>query len=147
MFEIYDIDSADVLTQNSEDIYPDKISFNYYSIPSVNDTIDYASFARSKFDLIHGQTVEQVLLTGELSGVYGLSDFVSISIIKEEGQIIGDIPSLELYAFGDSISEVISELKQDIIDLYEELESTPNKMLGPNPKKWKNELQMLVYRK
>ena len=147
MPEIYDIDSADVLTSRAEDIYPRELFHKFYSFPSINHAIDYNLFARNKLELIYTQTIRQVLLAGELSDKYGLIDFIPISIIQEDDQFIGDIPTIELYAFGDSLNEVIYELREDIIDLYEELEATPNKHLSQNPRKWKAELRKLVYKK
>ncbi len=68
---------------------------------------------------------------------------IQIVIVESEDEIVARIPELNLYATGDTDTEAILGLKQEIIELYEELNSTDNK-LGPLPQSWLNTLNKLI---
>jgi len=73
---------------------------------------------------------------------------VPLQIVLEEDQeeTVARIPELNLYASGDTDNEAIDELKQEVIKLYEELESS-DKKLGPLPKSWFLTLRKLIVKK
>ena len=74
---------------------------------------------------------------------YLLSTPIQIVLIEESDETIARIPELNLYAVGDSGSEAIYELKDEIISMYEDLISSENK-LGPLPESWLNTLNKLI---
>lgn len=57
-----------------------------------------------------------------------------------EGEVIGDVEELEIYSFGVTLNEVIRVIKQEIIELYDELINKNDEKLGYKPRKWKNYL-------
>lgn len=74
---------------------------------------------------------------------YSITTPIQIIIIEDEGEVVARIPELNLYATGDTDTEAIYELKQAIIELYEDLNKTVNK-LGPLPKSWLDTLNKLI---
>ncbi len=74
---------------------------------------------------------------------YVLSTPMQIVLIEESDETIARIPELNLYAIGDSGTEAIYELKDEIINLYEDLISSENK-LGPLPESWLKTLNKLI---
>lgn len=73
---------------------------------------------------------------------------VPLQIVLEENQeeTVARIPELNLYASADTDSEAINELKQEIIQLYEDLQSSDRK-LGPLPESWLQTLRKLIIKK
>lgn len=71
-----------------------------------------------------------------------------LQIVLEEDQeeTVARIPELNLYASADTDSEAVNELKQEVIRLYEELE-TSDKKLGPLPESWLQTLRKLIVKK
>ncbi len=71
-----------------------------------------------------------------------------LQIVLDEGQeeTVARIPELNLYASADTDSEAINELKQEVINLYEDLESSDRK-LGPLPQSWLQTLRKLIVKK
>jgi len=76
---------------------------------------------------------------------YMITTPIQIVIIEDEDEIVARMPELNLYATGDTDSEAIYELKQELIELYEDLNSTDNK-LGPLPESWLNTINELIVR-
>lgn len=74
---------------------------------------------------------------------YKLSTSVQVVIVEQSDETVAKLPELNLYAVGDSPTEAIYELKQEIIDLYEDLTQTDNK-LGPLPESWLRTLRTLI---
>lgn len=67
---------------------------------------------------------------------YRIKQKIPFQIKFENGEYFGYIKELNLYSYGLSEFEVIEDLKEDIIDLYDEItEAEPH--LGYSPKKWK----------
>jgi hypothetical protein len=71
-----------------------------------------------------------------------------LQIVLEEGdeETVARIPELNLYASADTDSEAIQELKQEIIQLYDDLLGSERK-LGPLPASWLQTLRNLVVKK
>jgi len=71
---------------------------------------------------------------------------ISITITTEETDcdIVARFPEVEAYGYGTSESEAISMLKDDIISLYEDLNSTPDEQLGIAPLAWKRILNKKI---
>lgn len=71
-----------------------------------------------------------------------------LQIVLEENQeeTVARIPELNLYASEDTDSEAINELKLEVIQLYEDLQSSDRK-LGPLPESWLQTLRKLIVKK
>jgi uncharacterized coiled-coil DUF342 family protein len=76
---------------------------------------------------------------------YSLTIPIQAVIIEDEDDTVARIPELNLYATGDTDSEAIYELKQELVQLYEELNSAESK-LGPLPESWLNTINKLIVR-
>jgi len=76
---------------------------------------------------------------------YSLTTPIQVVIIEDEDEIVARMPELNLYATGDTDSEAIYELKQEMIELYEDLNSTDDK-LGPLPESWLKTINKLIVR-
>jgi len=63
---------------------------------------------------------------------------IPLKLVYSEDGIIGEIRELELYSFADNEFEVIRELHEDIVDMYEFLINKTEDELGVFPIAWKN---------
>lgn len=77
---------------------------------------------------------------------YELRNPIKVKIIKSTSGVIGDIEELELYSFGDSEFEVLRELNEEVVSLFEDLIEMKNKNLGKYPRKWKSILNQYIKR-
>lgn len=77
---------------------------------------------------------------------YQLTMPIQIVLEEDQEETVARIPELNLYASADTDSEAISELKQEVIRLYEDLESFGGK-LGPLPESWLQTLRKLIVKK
>jgi hypothetical protein len=71
---------------------------------------------------------------------YTLNKSIYVRIFTEKDSVVADISELELYSFGQNEAEVLKELKENIIDMYEELTVLNDERLGKYPKIWKEVL-------
>lgn len=67
---------------------------------------------------------------------------VIIEIYSDEALAV--IPELELYGEGRTEMDALSDLKLELIDLYENLVDMSDDELGDSPREWKKTLQLLV---
>jgi len=74
---------------------------------------------------------------------YELTMPIQVVIEEDEEETVARIPELNLYASADTDSEAINELKQEVIDLYKELESS-DRRLGLLPRSWLQTLRKLI---
>lgn len=77
---------------------------------------------------------------------YELSKPLQIVLEEDEEETVARVPELNLYASADTDSEAIKELKQEIIQLYEDLHGSHRK-LGPLPESWLQTLRKLIVKK
>lgn len=77
---------------------------------------------------------------------YDLTIPLQIVLDEDQEETVARIPELNLYASADTDSEAINELKQEVINLYEDLESSDRK-LGPLPQSWLQTLRKLIVKK
>lgn len=77
---------------------------------------------------------------------YELTMPIQIVLEEDQEETVARIPELNLYASADTDSEAINELKQEVIKLYDDLESSARK-LGPLPQSWLETLRKLIVRK
>ncbi|MCK4763112.1 MAG: hypothetical protein KAW12_13030 [Candidatus Aminicenantes bacterium] len=68
---------------------------------------------------------------------YKLKTPFRVKISIQDGELLGEIEELELYAFGESETGVLEELRSDLIDLYENFSQIDKENLGETPAKWK----------
>lgn len=69
---------------------------------------------------------------------YTLKKPIKVKIIEDRSGVIGDIEELELYSFGSNEFEVLRELNEELVILFEDLIEMENRNLGKFPKKWKS---------
>ena len=74
---------------------------------------------------------------------------ISVKInYDEDNDLIADIPEIEVYSIGcDSITDALSDLKVQIIDLFNDIIDLPDERLGHFPLKWKKFLLEHITRK
>ncbi len=77
---------------------------------------------------------------------YTLKTPIEVEIIEDISGVIGDIEELELYSYGDSEFEVLRELNEELVSLFEDLIGMEDKNLGKYPKKWKSILNQYIKR-
>jgi hypothetical protein len=77
---------------------------------------------------------------------YELTIPIQIVLEEDEVETVARIPELNIYASADTDTEAINFLKQEVIRLYEELESSDGK-LGPLPRSWRATLRRLIVKK
>lgn len=78
---------------------------------------------------------------------YELTKPIKVEIeYLENGELLGTIENLNIYAYNKVESELISEIKNDLLDLYDDIIDNPENELGTNPKKWKEILKQHVKR-
>jgi len=94
---------------------------------------------------------ENTFITSFIFYIYGLlnNNYIAIKpfevkITSINSEIIGDIEELELYAYGDSEIDVIDELREDILDLYNYLINVKDENLGYYPRRWKQILMTQI---
>jgi len=68
---------------------------------------------------------------------YKLKKEISINLEREDGDFIGAIPELAIYAWGNNFYSMLSEINYDITELCDDLYNMPNEALGKKPKLWK----------
>lgn len=61
---------------------------------------------------------------------YSLNFNFRIDLISDEDEIKGNIEDLDIVVFGETVGEVVENVKEYIIDLYEELNITDDKLLS-----------------
>nr|BAL54674.1 hypothetical protein HGMM_F17E10C04 [uncultured Acetothermia bacterium]BAL58340.1 hypothetical conserved protein [Candidatus Acetothermum autotrophicum] len=62
---------------------------------------------------------------------------IPITIEEFDDEVVATWPEVEVYASAETESEAIAKLKQEIVQLFEELRETPDKELGKLPRSWK----------
>ncbi len=82
--------------------------------------------------------IEYIYLGGLIHNKYNLKKYIMVIVTNDGHEVIGEIPELGIYAFGESTFEIIREIEKDIIELYEELFAIDENKLGTIPKKWKS---------
>lgn len=77
---------------------------------------------------------------------YELTMPIQIVLEEYQDETVARIPELNLYASADTDTEAITELKHEVIKLYEHLVSS-DRILGPLPKSWLETLRKLIVKK
>ncbi len=58
----------------------------------------------------------------------------------QDGEILGQIPTLDIFAYGPSFYEVLDELQEDVDDLIDELDGLSEECLSSHVRTWKYHL-------
>ena len=85
-------------------------------------------------------------ITSIPSEKYELKEPIDVIIKIDEDEVIALIPDLELYGDGCNEIEALNDLKLELIDLLEDLDSYPNENLGSVPKAWNKSLKSMINR-
>lgn len=77
---------------------------------------------------------------------YQLSEplLITIEEYQSEETVIASFPELEVFGEGFTESEAITNLKFAILDLFDELNDSPENELGELPKNWLNVLRKVI---
>jgi len=124
----------DVFYYNHDDKYSEiSPKYELYNFSETMTLISLKKIRREYFTL----SMNRFEISSLDSKKYKLKSPIYFEIKKIDNEMVGLIPELDLHAFGSSIDEIVSELKMDIIDLFEFYNSVPWDELGEEPKKWK----------
>lgn len=55
----------------------------------------------------------------------------------KDDEFVVELPQLELYAFGETVSEATDELVEEVVDLYQTLHASPSTSLSRKTLSWK----------
>lgn len=72
--------------------------------------------------------------------------FITIEKYPSEDEVIATYPEINVFGVGVTELEAIVNLKQSILDLYEELDQASTGELGDLPLSWKNILTTIIER-
>ena len=77
---------------------------------------------------------------------YELTEPILVLIEEYPGDdtLIASFPELEVFGEGNTESEAVLNLKHSILDLYDELNTTPPESVGDLPKAWLRVLRRLI---
>ncbi len=135
-FKEYGASSPPVNLKDRKFLFPDKtaqsVRLNY---------IFEENTYRQELEIVNQTTIDTLINFN-----YTLKKPIKVKIIKSTSGIIGDIEELELYSFGDSEFEVLRELNEEVVSLFEDLIEMEDKNLGKYPKKWKSILNQYIKR-
>ncbi len=74
---------------------------------------------------------------------YGLNHPVHITLEYDEDTIIASFHDIDAFAYADTESEALDQLREQIVMLYEDL-AAESEALGPLPRKWLACLQEMI---
>jgi len=78
------------------------------------------------------------------SDKYSLKEIVDVIVNEEDDCFRAENDELGVWSTGNSVKEALSNLKKEIIVLYEELEKVGERGLGPKPLMWWGLLKNLI---
>lgn len=78
------------------------------------------------------------------SGTYFLRNSQRVVTTQQHDCFRAEIDELGLWATGETISQALSEIKKEVIELYEELKEVGEHRLGPKPHQWWSLLKNLI---
>ncbi|MBI4202060.1 MAG: hypothetical protein HY532_02945 [Chloroflexi bacterium] len=104
----------------------------------------YLDLKASVDELLERPIISNITLLSLSSRKYSLVSPLPVVIEDYATQVIARIPDISLEAEGETESQAIIELKRQIVELYEDLLSSPPETLGPEPTEWLSILQQWV---
>ncbi len=81
------------------------------------------------------------------SDKYELKNYIDVILKIYSDEVLAIIPELELYGEGTNEIYALDDLKQELIDLYEDLNSVPAKNLSKKFKAWKKVINFFIEEK
>lgn len=94
--------------------------------------------------LTNRPSIRNVVLRDLNSKKYLLEENIEILIEEYPDEIIAHWPEIEVFGHGITQPEAILGLKNEIIDLYEDLSSTKKKEMGKLPEMWLRILKKII---
>lgn len=76
--------------------------------------------------------------------IYWLCRPIAVVLEPDSEGFIAVSKELGLYGQGEDEGEALDELKLEIVELYEDLEATPDSQLGTEPARWKTKLRAVI---
>lgn len=101
-----------------------QVSTNYNILAEIN------TLKKKLYDLEQETQVLSVQIFGTVIENYKLSHSIDVLLEICANETLAIIPNLELYGEGETEIEAVNNLKLELIDLYEQLNSTPDEKLG-----------------
>lgn len=90
------------------------------------------------------QTVFHSRLTSIPSEKYELRAPIDVIIKIYDDEVIALVPELEIYGEGCNEFEALNDLKYELIDLLEDLDTYSDEHLGKTPQGWSKTLKALI---
>jgi len=94
--------------------------------------------------LITRPVIRNATLRDLNSSKYSLKENIEISIEEYPDETIAQWDEVEVFGHGVKQPEAVLDLKNEIIDLYEDLSSTKKKELGKLPEMWLRILKKII---
>lgn len=130
--------------------------FPYFGIPDSGSHKDYSiydegsssvgvySYLNNELDMLkkridrleEQRSLCSVKIYGLNSHKYNLKCPIDVVLTIFHDEVLASIPDLEIYGEGVNEIEAVNDLEDELIDLFEYLNSIPIKNLGKIPKKW-----------
>ncbi len=129
--------------------YSDDIIKKYGFTVAIHDPHCYGPFS-SNFDSTPRSTFGPFRASAKIRALprgYNLQDELDIILEYLDypvREVLAIWPEVGIYGEGEEEAEAIADLKNELIDLFEDLNSTPDAELGPKPKMWKAILNRLI---
>lgn len=89
--------------------------------------------------------VKQVVLRDLNSQSYQLRAPIEVVIEEYDEEVVASWPEIETFASGNTVGEALADLKNQIVDLYEDLVHSDPESLGKLPLAWKRILSRLIH--
>lgn len=135
-FTEYAASSSPVNLKDRKFLFPDKTAQS----SRLNYVYEESTYGQER-EIIYQTTIDALINFN-----YTLEKPIKVKIIKSTSGVIGDIEELELYSFGKNEFEVLRELNEELVSLFEDLIEMEDKNLGKHPKKWKSILNQYIKR-
>ncbi|MFQ5455285.1 MAG: hypothetical protein ACE5EA_03640 [Nitrospirota bacterium] len=81
------------------------------------------------------------------ASLYRLIQPIDVILEIYPDEVIAIIPELELWSDGLTQIEALNNLKMELLDLYDDLNESPNEKLGEFPKSWKRIINSFIEKK
>lgn len=123
------------------DIRPGAVLFK------VGEASEIATRDGSSMDVVSEQEPYKdflVLVEGPIAENLYIKKPVVVVITEDDGEYIGTISSLGIYAFCETKGDVKDEIIEDIVELFKELSGIPESKLGKEPRSWKKTLEQHI---
>jgi len=133
------------LTKQSPSDTPLDINAIGYKIDSSTKGVWMSDVGSSSMVAIEKQLNLCVMKMYDLaSDIYNLKCPIDVLLKVFNDEILASIPDLEIYGEGFNETEALNNLKDELIDLFDYLNSVSSSSLGKLPKRWKKIINSFI---